>query len=123
MASKVNIRECVIFLKLLLLLFCIEKNFVTTKPLKSSDSGVRRDESRLPINVRNNGGEVFREVIRSNVNENWIGIEFRETDGSLVKQIIDFRNVSSHLFFLTLYNSLFYSSVLLFYKKTLFLQL
>lgn len=74
-------------------------NFVASKPLKSSSSssssssGGHRDESKLPINVRNNGGEVFREVIRSNVNDNWIGIEFRETDGSLVKQIIDFRNV------------------------------
>src|SRR6218665_2918477 len=91
-------QHVILFVKvvLFLLYLCYVPSFVTSKPVRTPDTGAHRDESRLPINVRNNGGEVFREVIRSNVNDNWIGIEFRETDGSLVKQIIDFRNVSPH---------------------------
>lgn len=50
------------------------------------------------ISVRNNGGETFREIISANSEQDYIRIEFQETDGSLVKLLVDFKNVS--VFFL-----------------------
>lgn len=41
------------------------------------------------------GGEVIQESITSNVSEDLITLEFQKTDGTLITQIIDFRNVSS----------------------------
>ena len=40
------------------------------------------------------GGEVIQESITSNVSEDLITLEFQKTDGTLITQIIDFRNVS-----------------------------
>lgn len=55
---------------------------------------------RFPIHVRNNGGEVFSEVITSNPSQNYISIDFEDTDGSHIKQLADFQNVSLPLGFI-----------------------
>ncbi|XP_075153410.1 BRICHOS-like domain-containing protein out at first [Haematobia irritans] len=47
---------------------------------------------QLLINVQNQGGEVIQESITSNVSEDLITLEFQKTDGTLITQIIDFRN-------------------------------
>lgn len=39
------------------------------------------------------GGDVFPETIISNVTEDIITLEFQRSDGTLVTQLIDFRNV------------------------------
>lgn len=44
------------------------------------------------------GGEVIQESITSNVSEDLITLEFQKTDGTLITQIIDFRNVSIEIF-------------------------
>ena len=49
--------------------------------------------AQLIINIKNNGGEVFQEKIQSNVSEDVIELEYRNTDGSVITQLIDFRNV------------------------------
>ncbi|KAH0539356.1 out at first protein [Cotesia glomerata] len=46
----------------------------------------------LSINVKNQGGDVFPETIVSNVTEDTITLEFQRSDGTLVTQLIDFRN-------------------------------
>ncbi|XP_057336896.1 out at first protein [Microplitis mediator] len=46
----------------------------------------------LSINVKNQGGDVFPETIISNVTEDIITLEFQRSDGTLVTQLIDFRN-------------------------------
>lgn len=56
-------------------------------------------ESRLPIKVRNNGGEVFKELISANTEADYIRIEYTDTDGSLVRTLLDFRNVSHKIFY------------------------
>ncbi|KAH9391345.1 hypothetical protein TYRP_006948 [Tyrophagus putrescentiae] len=66
----------------------------------SSSSSASTSESSLPINVRNGGGEVFRQVISANTDADYIRLEFTDTDGSLVRTLVDFRNVSAKLFFL-----------------------
>uniref|UniRef100_A0A0K8WDQ9 Out at first protein n=1 Tax=Bactrocera latifrons TaxID=174628 RepID=A0A0K8WDQ9_BACLA len=48
--------------------------------------------SQLLINVQNQGGEVIQESITSNVSEDIITLEFQKTDGTLITQVIDFRN-------------------------------
>lgn len=40
------------------------------------------------------GGEVVQETITSNINDDLITLEFQRTDGTLITQLIDFRNVS-----------------------------
>lgn len=60
-----------------------------TSPIIDSSNLI---ESNLPIRIRNNGGEIFREMIASNPEHDYIRIEFEDTDGSLIKQLIDFRN-------------------------------
>lgn len=40
------------------------------------------------------GGEVIQESITSNIGEDLITLEFQKTDGTLITQLIDFRNVS-----------------------------
>lgn len=40
------------------------------------------------------GGEVVQETITSNINDDIIILEFQRTDGTLITQLIDFRNVS-----------------------------
>ncbi|KAK0181535.1 hypothetical protein PV327_003812 [Microctonus hyperodae] len=46
----------------------------------------------LLINVKNQGGDIFSETITSNVSEDIITLEFQRSDGTLVTQLIDFRN-------------------------------
>lgn len=41
------------------------------------------------------GGEIVQETITSNVGEDIITLEFQRTDGTLVTELIDFRNVST----------------------------
>lgn len=48
--------------------------------------------SQLLIHVQNQGGEVVQESITSNVSEDLITLEFQKTDGTLITQIVDFRN-------------------------------
>ncbi|XP_017006137.2 out at first protein [Drosophila takahashii] len=54
--------------------------------------GVDRAHSQLLINVQNQGGEVIQESITSNIGEDLITLEFQKTDGTLITQVIDFRN-------------------------------
>lgn len=49
-------------------------------------------QSQLLINVQNQGGEVIQETITSNVSDDLITLEFQRTDGTLITQLIDFRN-------------------------------
>lgn len=44
------------------------------------------------------GGEVLQETITANVTEEWVSLEFQRSDGTLVTQILDFKNVSSAIF-------------------------
>lgn len=48
--------------------------------------------SQLLINVQNQGGEVVQETITSNINDDLITLEFQRSDGTLITQLIDFRN-------------------------------
>lgn len=54
------------------------------------------------------GGEVVQETITSNTNDDLIILEFQKTDGTLITQLLDFRNVS--------YDILFSSKFILFLK-------
>ncbi|KAH8412682.1 hypothetical protein KR009_004496 [Drosophila setifemur] len=49
-------------------------------------------QSQLLINVQNQGGEVIQESITPNIGEDLITLEFQKTDGTLITQVIDFRN-------------------------------
>lgn len=49
-------------------------------------------DAQLLINVQNQGGEVIQESITSNIGEDLITLEFQKTDGTLITQLIDFRN-------------------------------
>lgn len=40
------------------------------------------------------GGEVIQETITSNLEDDSIILEFQRTDGTLITQLLDFRNVS-----------------------------
>lgn len=40
------------------------------------------------------GGEVIQETITSNLDDDSIILEFQRTDGTLITQLLDFRNVS-----------------------------
>ncbi|XP_066589734.1 out at first protein [Prorops nasuta] len=48
--------------------------------------------THLLINVKNQGGDILLETISSNVTEDLITLEFQRSDGTLVTQLIDFRN-------------------------------
>ncbi|XP_063991106.1 out at first protein [Diachasmimorpha longicaudata] len=48
--------------------------------------------THLLINVKNQGGDIFLETITSNVTEDMITLEFQRSDGTLVTQLMDFRN-------------------------------
>lgn len=48
--------------------------------------------TQLLINVQNQGGEVVQESITSNVADDLITLEFQKTDGTLITEILDFRN-------------------------------
>jgi hypothetical protein len=47
---------------------------------------------QLVVNVRNTGGDVYRENIEANTTLDTILLEFRKSDGTLVTQFIDGRN-------------------------------
>jgi len=51
------------------------------------------DDQNLIINIKNYGQEVYQEVITANTTEDVIILEFYETDGSLMTQLIDFKSV------------------------------
>ena len=64
--------------------------------------------SIFPINVRNDGGEVFREVITTNILHDFIRLDFEETDGSQIRLVLDFKNVGfNFIFFIIKYLILF----------------
>lgn len=46
------------------------------------------------------GGDVVQETILANVSEDTVTLEFQRSDGTLVTQLIDFRNVSPFLTFI-----------------------
>ena len=64
--------------------------------------------AQLIINLKNRGDEIFQEAISANASEDVIEVEYQNTDGSLVTQLIDFRNVSMifFLFFYLIQNSI-----------------
>ncbi|XP_050299573.1 out at first protein [Anthonomus grandis grandis] len=47
---------------------------------------------QLIINVKNQGGDVVQETISANTSDDTITLEFQRSDGTLVTQLIDFRN-------------------------------
>jgi len=49
---------------------------------------------QLVVNVRNNGGDVYRETIEANTTQDSINLDFRKSDGTLITQLIDGRNVN-----------------------------
>ncbi|XP_060531275.1 out at first protein [Cylas formicarius] len=49
-------------------------------------------DCQLIINVRNQGGDVVQETISANATEDTVTLEFQRSDGTLVTQVIDFRN-------------------------------
>lgn len=49
--------------------------------------------SQLIINIKNSGGEVFQEKIATNLSEDVIELEYTSTDGSVITQLIDYKNV------------------------------
>lgn len=48
--------------------------------------------THLLINVKNQGGDILLETISSNITEDLIILEFQRSDGTLVTQLIDFKN-------------------------------
>lgn len=48
--------------------------------------------THLLINVKNQGGDIFSEIIEANVTEDMITLEFQRSDGTFVTQLIDFKN-------------------------------
>lgn len=50
--------------------------------------------SQLVVNVKNKGGDILREMIQANTTQDTVTLEFPESDGTLVTQFIDFKNVS-----------------------------
>lgn len=48
--------------------------------------------THLLIHVKNQGGDIILETISSNVTEDVITLEFQRSDGTLVTQLIDFKN-------------------------------
>ncbi|XP_043277314.1 out at first protein isoform X2 [Venturia canescens] len=48
--------------------------------------------TQLLIHVKNQGGDIFLEKISANVTEDMITLEFQRSDGTLVTQLIDFKN-------------------------------
>ena len=52
---------------------------------------------QLVVNVKNNGGDVYRENIEANTTQDTIVLEFRKADGTVVTQFIDGRNVRNSI--------------------------
>lgn len=48
----------------------------------------------LIINLRNHGGQVIRQKITANTSDDIIELEYRDTDGTIVQQLLDFKSVS-----------------------------
>ena len=48
----------------------------------------------LNIFIKNDGGEIYKEAITSNVTQDLIQLSLVNTDGSFIDQLIDFKNVS-----------------------------
>lgn len=48
--------------------------------------------SQLVVNVRNKGGEIYKETIEANTTHDTVTLDFKLTDGTLVTQFIDARN-------------------------------
>ncbi|XP_063242659.1 out at first protein isoform X2 [Bacillus rossius redtenbacheri] len=53
---------------------------------------VNLGDTQLLINVKNQGGDVLQETISANVTEDVVTLEFQRSDGTLVTQLVDFRN-------------------------------
>uniref|UniRef100_A0AAR5QD80 Out at first protein n=1 Tax=Dendroctonus ponderosae TaxID=77166 RepID=A0AAR5QD80_DENPD len=49
-------------------------------------------QGQLIINVKNQGGDIVQETIYANATDDTITLEFQRSDGTLVTQLIDFRN-------------------------------
>jgi len=49
---------------------------------------------QLVVNVRNNGGDVYRETIEANTTLDSVSVDFRKSDGTLITQFIDGKNVN-----------------------------
>lgn len=49
--------------------------------------------SQLIVNVKNKGGDVIREVITGNTTSDVVELQFRNTDGTIINQFIDFKSV------------------------------
>lgn len=47
---------------------------------------------QLVVNVKNNGGDIYRENINANTTQDTVSLEFRKADGTLATQFIDGRN-------------------------------
>ncbi|GLV33045.1 out at first [Carabus blaptoides fortunei] len=60
----------------------------------STDGSTKTRASKRPELKVPNGGDVVQETISSNVTEDTVTLEFQRSDGTLVTQLIDFRNVS-----------------------------
>ena len=60
--------------------------------------------SQLVVNVRNKGGEIYKETIEANATHDTVTLDFKLTDGTLVTQFIDARNVRHIRFFVLLFN-------------------
>ncbi|XP_021928313.1 out at first protein isoform X3 [Zootermopsis nevadensis] len=53
---------------------------------------IRIGNTQLLINVKNQGGDVLQETITANVSEDVVTLEFQRSDGTLITQLVDFRN-------------------------------
>lgn len=47
---------------------------------------------QLIVNVKNNGGDIYRESINANTTDDTVSLEFRKADGTIVTQFIDGKN-------------------------------
>ena len=61
--------------------------------------------TQLVVNVKNGGGDVYKQSINANTSLDTVTLKFEEYDGTQITQFIDFRNVipSFYLLFLSLY--------------------
>jgi hypothetical protein len=49
--------------------------------------------SQLVVNVKNHGGEIYKESIHANTSLDSITLDFQKTDGTTITQFIDYKNV------------------------------
>ncbi|MPC30016.1 Out at first protein [Portunus trituberculatus] len=50
-------------------------------------------ETQLVVNVKTQGGEVFKETITANISDDSVMLEFPQNDGTYITQLIDFKQV------------------------------